>query len=161
MKAPFTLVVPVAALLVASCAGSPPSISSATPAQTPQSPWQVYTNNAAGFSIGYPSAWQTESLPDENAGQLHRMSLTGPEGSLVLVWGIGLGGACPEGYQPVKVAQGDLPACHIQNADGTEQWTLAGKQPGEISFSASALTSDPDSSSRDLVLQILSTLSFP
>jgi hypothetical protein len=102
-----------------------------------------------------------ETMPDENAGQLHRILFSGPEGGLELEWGMGVGGACPEGYQPLKVAQGDLPACHSQNADGTEQWSLAGKQLGQIFFTATAYTSNTDASSRDLVFQILSTLSFP
>jgi hypothetical protein len=89
------------------------------------------------------------------------MALKGPEGGLELNWGVGLGGACPEGYQPLKVAQGDLPACHSQNADGTELWSLAGKQLGEIGFSAFIYTSNTATHSREVVLQILSTLSFP
>ena len=89
------------------------------------------------------------------------MLLKEVEGGLELYWGVGLGGACPEGYQPLRVAQGELPACHSQNADGTEQWSLAGKQLGQIFFTAVAYTSDSAASSRDLVLQILSTLGFP
>lgn len=175
-----THVVPVmlaGMFLVTSCGALPRRTSAATPTEKPSTSseatqvegptqssepaWQVYTNAEAGFGIRYPSTWLMEAMPDENAGQLHRILFSGPEGGLQLEWGTGVGGACPEGYQPVKVAQGDLPACHNQNADGTEQWSLAGKQLGQISFTATAYTSNTDASSRDLVLQILSTLSFP
>jgi hypothetical protein len=165
MKIHLIIVMLTGMFLVTSCSASPQSTSAATPADTPSpssaTAWQVYTNTEVGFGIRYPSTWQIEALPDENAGQLHRMLLRGPEGGVELDWGVGLGGACPEGYQPLKVAQGELPACHGQNADGTEQWSLAGRQLGQISFSAIAYTSDTAASSRDLVLQILSTLSFP
>jgi hypothetical protein len=158
MKTHLMAVIFAGMLLVSAC-GAPAQDNG--PTQNPEAAWQVYTNPEAGFGIRYPSTWQMEALPDENAGLLHRMLLKGPEGDLELVWGTGLGGACPEGYQPLKVAQGELPACHSQNADGTEQWSLAGKQLGQISFSAIAHTSNTATTSRDLVLQILSTLSFP
>lgn len=177
MKTHLAIVMLAGVFLVTSCGAPPRGTSAATPAekpspspaalqgegptQSPESAWQAYTNAEAGFGIRYPSTWQMEALPDDNAGQLHRVLFRGPEGGLQLEWGTGVGGACPEGYQPLKVAQGDLPACHIQNADGTEQWSLAGRQLGQISFTATAYTSNTDASSRDLVLQILSTLSFP
>jgi hypothetical protein len=177
MKTYLMVILLAGMLLGTGCGASPQGTMAATPAdqlslspattqeegptQNAETAWQVYTNSEADFSIRYPSTWLMEALPDENAGQLHRVSISGPEGGLQLEWGIGLGGACPEEYRPVKVAQGDLPACHSQNADGTEVWRLAGKQLGQISFTATAYTSNTDANSRDLVLQILSTLSFP
>jgi hypothetical protein len=164
------LIIPIVAgmFLVTSC-GALSEVSPTSPAASQQSAsgqstepaWQIYTNAEAGFSISYPPTWQMEATPDENAGQLHRTTLMGSEGGLELEWGVGLGGACPQEYEPVKVAQGELPACHSQNSDGTEQWSLAGKQLGDISFAAIAHTSSATASSRDLVLKILSTLSFP
>ena len=95
------------ALVLASCssfAQNPPSPAatptmSATqaPATEVEASWNMYTNVEGGFSIQYPSNWQQEDLPDENAGQMHRIALKGPEGGIELVWGVGLGGACPEG----------------------------------------------------------------
>lgn len=161
---PF-IVALVGMLLVTSCGTSPPRASNAAPGQgsspDPADAWQAYTNAEAGFKIRYPASWHAEAMPDENAGLLHRVSFTGPEGGVELMWGTGIGGACPEGYQPLKVAQGELPACHSQAADGTEQWSLAGKPLGEISFTGHAYTRNPSASSRDIVLQVLSTLSFP
>ena len=68
------------------------------------------------------------------------MSCKAPEGEVDLHWGVGFGGACPQGYTTVKVAQGELPACYIINADGTEVWAQIGKKLEATSFSADART---------------------
>jgi hypothetical protein len=177
MKIHLMVVMLAVMILVMACSASPGRASTATttaslspsitdtrhnePTQGTDLAWQVYTNAEVGFSIHYPYSWELDALPDENGGQLHRMELKGPEGGVELVWGVGLGGACPEGYKPLEVAQEELPACHSQKADGTEQWSLAGKQLGQISFSAVAYTNNTAMDSREIVLQILSTLSFP
>ena len=164
------------AIAVASCnslAGNTqvtsPSVSTSgvteSPKQTSSSgiepTWRKYTNEQVGFSIEYPSSWQEEDLPDENQGQMHHIVLKGPEGGVELIWGTGLGGACPEGYQPIAVAQGTWPACHAQKADGTELWSLAGQPVGETSFSGLVYTNDTSAKSRDVVLQVISTLRLP
>jgi hypothetical protein len=133
----------------------------AGPAATATPDWQTYANPEAGFSIRYPSTWKSEALPDQNSGALHGISLKGTEGGVELYWGVGFGGACPEGFQSIKVAQGELPACYGKNADGTEHWENISKNLSNISFSARAYTTDTASSSHELVLQVISTLSFP
>jgi hypothetical protein len=108
---------------------SPAPAGSATqaPASEMDAAWKTYTNAEVGFSIRYPANWQQQDLPDENEGQLHRIALEGSEGGMEFAWGTGVGGACPEGYQPLTVAQGTWPACHTQRDDGTELWSLAGQ----------------------------------
>jgi len=123
--------------------------------------WEKYTNEQVGFSIQYPSYWQEEELPDENQGQMHRIAFNGPEGGVELIWGIGLGGACPEGYEQMTVAKGNWPACHGQKEDGTDLWSLAALPVGEIGFSGFVYTNDTNAKSREVVLQVISTLSFP
>lgn len=146
-----------------------PSVSTSdaaeSPKQTPSSgmdpTWRKYTNEQVGFSIQYPSYWQEDDLPDENQGQMHRIALKGPEGGVELIWGTGVGGGCPEGYQPISIAQGTWPACHTQKEDGTDLWSLAGQPVGETSFSGLVYTNDTAAKSREVVLQVISTLSFP
>jgi len=123
--------------------------------------WKKYTNEQVGFSIQYPSSWQEEDLPDENQGQRHHIALKGPEGGVELIWGTGLGGACPEGYQPIAIANGNWPACYAQKEDGTDLWSLAGQPLGDTSFTGFVYTNDTTSKSREVVLQVISTLSFP
>jgi len=123
--------------------------------------WEKYTNEQVGFNIQYPSYWQEDDLPDENQGQMHHIALKGPEGGVELIWGSGLGGACPEGYQPMAVAKGTWPACHSQKEDGTDLWSLAAQPMGETGFSGLVYTNDTTSKSREVVLQVISTLSFP
>ena len=131
------------------------------PSSATETTWKTYTNAEAGFSIQYPADWQAEDLPDENAGQMHRMALNGPEGGIELVWGVGLGGACPEGYQPIAVAQGTWPACHTQRENGTDLWSLAPPTIGDTNFGGFVYTNDTTAKSREVVLQVLSTLSLP
>lgn len=133
---------------------------STAPTTTPD--WQTYTNTEAGFSIQYPATWKFETLPDQNSGGLHGVSLNGAEGGVELYWGIGLGGGCtPEGIQAIKVAEGELTTCYVKNADGTEHWENISKNLPNVSFSARAYTTDTASSSHDLLLKVISTLSFP
>ena len=123
--------------------------------------WNTYRNDEAGFSIQYPADWQQQDLPDENDGQLHHVTVQGPEGGIELIWGTGLGGACPAGYEQVAVAQGTWPACHSQREDGTELWSLAPPSIGETNFGGFVYTNDTTTESREVALQVLSTLSFP
>lgn len=131
------------------------------PASEEEAAWQTYTNAEAGFSIQYPANWQEQNLPDENGGYMHRIALQGPEGGMELAWGMGFGGACPDGYQPIAVAQGTLPACHTQRDDGTELWSLSPPSIGDTSYGGFVYTNDTTADSREVVLQVLSTLSFP
>ena len=144
---------------------SPSPVTGGNTTQAPSSEvdasWKTYTNAEVGFSIQYPVNWQQQDLPDENDGQLHRIALQGPEGGMELVWGVGLGGACSEGYQPIAVAKGSLPACHTQRDDGTELWSLAGQPIGDTNFGGFVFTNDTTTQSREVVLQVISTLSFP
>ncbi len=122
--------------------------------------WKKYTNAQVGFSIQYPSYWQEQTLPDENPGK-HNIDLNGTEGEVELIWGTGLGGACPEGFQLLAVAKGSLPACHGQRADGTDLWSLAAQSLGNTGFEGFVYTNDTTTKSREVVLQVISTLSFP
>ena len=132
-----------------------------TPSSGTEPSWKNYTNEQVGFSIQYPSYWQEEDLLNENQGQLHHKAFKGPEGGVEMIWGTGLGGACPEVYQPVDVADGSWPACHTQKEDGTGLWSLAGQPVGETSLSGLVYTNDTTANSREVVLQVISTLSFP
>ena len=142
---------------------SPTPTGSATqaPSSEVDASWKTYTNAEVGFSIQYPANWQAPDLPDENDGQRHHIALQGPEGGIELIWGVGLGGACPEGYQPIALAKGTWPACHSQKEDGTDLWSLAAQPIGDTNFTGFVFTNDTTAKSREVVLQVLSTLSFP
>lgn len=158
-------------MVLASCSSlaentqSPSSNATVSATQAPSSEvdasWKTYTNAEVGFSIQYPADWQQDDLPDENEGQMHHIVLKGPEGGVELIWGTGLGGACPEGYQPIAVAQGTWPACHSQREDGTDLWSLAPPPIGDTNFGGFVYTNDTTAKSREVVLHVLSTLSFP
>jgi len=146
-----------------SAAPSPSPADSSTQAPSPvtETAWKTYTNPQVGFSIQYPSNWQEQDLPDEVGGTRHHIVVKGPEGAVEVQWGTGFGGACPEGYQPIPVAKGTLPAGHEQREDGTEMWSLSGQPLENTSFGGLVSTNDATAKSRAVVLQVVSTLSFP
>ena len=154
------------ALLLGACVPAPAPVASsgAAPVATEPAPageWQTYTNAEVGFSIQMPPTWSQQTLPDQNNGAIHGMAFTGPEGGVEVYWGVGFGGACPSGTEPVQLAQGELPACHVTNSDGTETWSQIGYEVGGgNSFSVRAYTGNAEPSSHDLVLQVLATLTF-
>jgi hypothetical protein len=157
-----TQVVPPAQSLSPSVTPSPSAVHSSNqaPSSSIDPTWKKYTNAQVGFSIQYPSYWQEKTLPDENPGR-HNIDLKGTEGEVELIWGTGLGGACPEGYQPLAVAKGNLPACHTQRADGTDLWSLATQSLGNTGLAGFVSTNDTTTKSREVVLQVVSTLIFP
>jgi hypothetical protein len=87
------------------------------------SDWQTFTDAQAGFSIQAPPAWSQETLPDQNEGAIHGMAVSGSEGGVEVYWGVGFGGACTTGTEPMQLAQGEVAGCHTINDDGTEDWS--------------------------------------
>lgn len=123
--------------------------------------WQPYANPQAGYTLKAPATWRQQTLPDQNNGAIHGESYSGTEGGVEIYWGVGFGGACPQGTEPVKLAAEEVPACHTTKDDGTEEWNqIDYVVDGGNTFSARAYTSNSQTSSHDLVLQALSTLIF-
>ena len=167
MKARIVLASLIVLFLLAACVSFPAAhpapmlpAPTAAPATDVTDGWQTYTN-PLGFSIRYPAGWNQSELPQQTGDTIHTVMLQGAEGAVDLHWGVGFGGACPQGYTTVKVAEGELPACYSKNADGTEVWTQINKELADTSFSAEARTNNADPASHDLILEVLSTLSFP
>jgi hypothetical protein len=155
------------ALLLGACVPvptpSPAAVASpaAGPSPLPVGGWNYYTDAEAGFSIEVPPIWSRRALPEQSGGAIHGMIFTGAEGGVEVYWGVGFGGACPTGTQPVQLAQGQVPACHVVNTDGTETWSQIGYEAdGGNAFSVRAYTADAQPASHDLVLQVLATLTF-
>lgn len=63
-----------------------------------------YQNTDVGFSLEHPASCLMQGVAFE------------------VRWGIGFGGACPNGYETVSTTSGSMPVCHLTNADGTESW---------------------------------------
>jgi len=61
----------------------------------------------------------------------------------------------------MAVVKGNWPECHGQKEDGTDLWSLSGLPVGEMGFSGFVYTNDTTAKSREVVLQVISTLSFP
>ena len=150
----------LAILLLGACVPAPAAPASPVALPTAAT-WQTDTNAEVGFSIKMPPTWSQQTLLDQNAGAIHGQAFTGSEGGVEVYWGVGFGGACPSGTEPVQLAHGEVPACHATQADGTEVWSQIGYQvSGGNSFSMRAYTSNAEPSSHDLVLQVLATLTF-
>ena len=160
------IVLSLVALLLGACVPPPAPVASPVAAPiaaelAPAGEWQTYTNAEASFSIQMPPTWSQQTLPDQNNGAIQGMAFTGPEGGVEVYWGVGFGGACPSGTEPLQLAQGEMSVCHVTNSDGTETWSQIGYEVnGGNSFSVRAYTSDSQSSSHALMLQVLATLTF-
>lgn len=137
---------------------APGTVASTSP---PAGPWQWYVNPDAGYALQIPPDWSSQPLPDSNSGNIHAVAYTGPEGGVEVYWGAGFGGGCPDGTEPLTLAQGDVQVCHATNSDGTEQWNQIDYQvEGGNDFSSRAYTSDNQPSSHDVLIKVLSTLTF-
>ncbi len=132
----------------------------AAPTTQPISEWQAFTNPEAGYSLQAPTNWSQAALPDQADGQLHGVAYTGPEGGVEVYWGAAFGGACTTGTEQVKLAAGEVSACHATKSDGTEEWSQIAYQNSGIDYSLRAYTSNKQATSHDLVLQVLSTVNF-
>jgi hypothetical protein len=140
-----------------------PQSQSEPAATSPSAPgeWPTYVNAEAGFSIQVPPTWSQQTLPDQNSGAIHGEAFAGQEGSVEVYWGVGFGGACPTGRDPVELAEVVTTACHATSSDGTETWNqIDYVVSGGNAFSNRAYTSNAQPASHDLVLQVLSTLRF-
>jgi putative hemolysin len=166
MQARTSLTLFVVLLLAVACAPLPPVVpptATSAPASAPQAAqpsttgWLTYTN-PAGFSIQYPSTWKQTEIPPTATAQ--GIALDGPEGAVELFWGTGFGGACPQGYTTLKIAGGEIQACHIVGADGIQYWNNINKELATTSFSGRAYTRDATQASADAVLAVLATLAF-
>ncbi|PWB52698.1 MAG: hypothetical protein C3F13_11190 [Anaerolineales bacterium] len=126
----------------------------------PVSEWQTFTNAEAGYTLQAPTAWVQAALPDQGNGSIHGMAYTGSEGGVEVYWGAAFGGACTTGTEMVKLAAGEVSACHATKSDGTEEWSQIAYQNSGIDYSLRAYTSNKQSTSHDLILQVLSTVNF-
>ena len=104
MKARIVLASLIVLYLLAACVSFPaayPAPALPTPTPVPATDvidgWQTYTN-PLGFSISYPATWSQEELPQQAGETIHTVTLQGAEGEVDLQWGVGFGGACPQGY---------------------------------------------------------------
>lgn len=121
----------------------------------PIADWESYANEEGKFSIKYPPHWKWEI--DDSAGDYKRLALTGPEGEVLIDWGSGFGGACPQGFEKVKIKSGVINSCHTILEDGSDNWSLDIPPRADMGYGGFATAKKGN---KDLILQILSTLDF-
>ena len=125
----------------------------------PNNDWLVFATDAP-FTFSYPTTWGIEATPVEEGKQ--GVHVVGPEGELFMYWGSGFGGACePAAMKEIKLKDEALNVCNEVGGDGTESWRLISKEVSpEVSFDARAVATTPADKNREMILAILSTLSF-
>lgn len=164
MKKCVMLLFVLALLGLVGCASAPaPQVEANTIAEVEpaEATWQQYEDTEGGFTLQYPSHWQMEDLPDDNGGLLRRFVVRGSEGEITIHWGIGMGGACPDGYKDFVIASGEtLQMCHNPQPDGTNHWYFLGTLSVENGFGVFAHTNNNAPESTDLVLKILASITF-
>lgn len=121
--------------------------------------WQVFSGADGKFSINYPPTWEVTKMPESE--DFIGMKLEGKEGYVDLMWGGGLGGACPSGYEKLQVKNREIPVCHEFMEDETEHWRdISRDLDKETGFSGRGVAYTPVSKNRETILKILSTLDF-
>ncbi len=125
---------------------------------TPSEEWLTFQTDAP-FTFSYPNSWGIEAISGLTEKQ--GVHAVGSEGELFLYWGSGFGGACDENLmKPVKLKDETLTVCN-EVIQGAEEWKLISKQlTPEVGFDARAYANPPADKNREMVLAILSTLSF-
>lgn len=132
--------------------------------------WQTYNDSQAKFSIDYPRNWKAEiSTPTETIENTHfgMVELTGPEGKVIVGFATGFGGGTCAGFAgelvDITTHNQTAQACN-RSFEQSEVWIGSCSDCRQIKsddeltvFDLSAQTNGISPSSRQLILQILST----
>lgn len=143
--------------------------------------WKTYVDNIAKFEIKYPAGWsyfiksKTSISPNElNSNKpvyYGNLSFSGPEGQIELVFGDGFGGATCQvargaGAQLANIKIGDynIPLCNYKQGEivhyASPFGDAGGPEIGDTSYNFSFSYRESSPESKDLILEILSTLKF-
>jgi hypothetical protein len=114
------------------------------------------------FQLQFPATWKSTS-EIMNEGLLMQETYTGEQGTVVVTYGTGLGGACDNSRTYVRLADQEIVACEGTQPDGTyvlsqmsgELTALDGSKQG---FSIAATIPSPKDQHFDTVLTVLSTI---
>lgn len=117
--------------------------------------WKSYSSEEGKFLIKYPPHWKSEI--DQPSEDYKRLSLTGQEGEVLIDWGSGFGGACPQGFEKLKIKSGVINSCHSILEDGSDNWSLDIPPRDDVGYGGFVTAKKGN---KDLILQILSTLEF-
>lgn len=137
-----------------------PFYQSPTPTTDQTTNWRTYNYSDVGFSMQYPPTW-TSNANVANYAPVAEY-LKGSEGSVTIRFGTGFGGGCGQiNHQQVQIHNESLDSCHSVNSDGTETWREFGKViSSTMSVDIMATVNAPYTSNRNIVLKILSTITF-
>jgi len=124
--------------------------------------WKEYSSEEGGFSLKYPADWTIDDRTGEGSleyGPPKSVTFLGKQGRLQVDYGIGFGGACEEGYQPLLIGSEKFDVCHsiLNNA---EHWSVAAKDFGKFGIGMFVDINKPYIHNRDFMLKILSTFKF-
>lgn len=118
----------------------------------------IYTNSQGKFSLQYPKGWMASS--ETNHGNYKQVFFQGTEGEVMIAWGDGFGGSCPQGYEKINLANQEVGFCKSLDAEGAEILGLALPNHSNIGYSGYAKINPPLAGNRPIVLKVLSTLKF-
>ncbi|RJR25890.1 hypothetical protein C4578_00650 [Candidatus Microgenomates bacterium] len=151
-----------------------------TPVVDETTNWKTYSDNIAKFEIKYPAGWsysvktKTKVSYGVNSNEpiyYGNLSFSGPEGQIELVFGDGFGGATCQVAKGagarlanIKIGDYNIPLCNYKQGEiiyyDSPFGDAGGPRIGNTSYNFSFSYRESSPESKDLILEILSTLKF-
>lgn len=125
--------------------------------------WKVYKDTASTLSFEYPSDWNLVEGPKqvkEETYDYEYLKLNGKEGEIIIMRANQLGGACPEGYEKIKLKTTETDTCHYTDNQGLENWSLYLNTVNGGTLDLFATVNKPVPTNRNTVVKILSSINF-
>lgn len=127
-----------------------------------------YVNKQAQFSIQYPNTWNFEikEIEDPLGNSEHDettkgIRLRGQSGYIDLYWGESYEkGGCTQKVSQLQIADETIDVCNFVQDDNSEIWNQIVKDRGELIFWANVYAASPSAQTRNLILEVFSTLKF-
>lgn len=118
-----------------------------------------YINRQANFSIKYPNSWNVaiKEGNEENRG----IRIQGRTGYIDLYWGEEHEGrGCAHRITQLQIQNGTIPVCNFKQDDDSEIWNEIMQDQGDVMVWSNAYAASPSASTRQIILDIYSTLTF-
>lgn len=126
---------------------------------SPTPTWNAYTYRGGTFSLEYPSSWKVSDGLMQGGGS--GVAFTGIEGNVSILEDRTFGKSCGQTLEQVQLKDHTVFGCILTNPNGSMEWDqYAFTNASGKKYGIQAVASPSASLNKNLILQILSTLSF-
>lgn len=118
-----------------------------------------YVNRQANFSIKYPNSWNVAIKDDDE--EARGIRIQGRTGYIDLYWGEEYEArGCAHRISELQIDNEKVPVCNFKQADNSEIWNEIIQDQGDLMVWSNAYAASPSASTRQVILDIYSTLTF-